>query len=251
MTERKQMGPDAVSHGRWRTAQEHEADFWKRSNPLASMPRLVRWHGPAIKAASLFLPEDARIVEIGSGPTCTARLFDEGTKVYTDPLMHVFKQHMGHIVPEGAALAAAGEALPFADASFDAALCVAALDHAMSAQQCLTEMARVLKPGGRLILGIHTHNALLLGLRRSLERVVPSVGSAPHPSIYTLPELRADLSELFEIEAAERVHQARGVLAWFHREYWVFTACCGATPDASSVPDRGDITGADGKSLER
>ena len=41
--------------------------------------------------------------------------------------------------------------LPFADASFDSAFCVAVLQHVPDAGVVLREMARVLKPGGRLV----------------------------------------------------------------------------------------------------
>ena len=44
------------------------------------------------------------------------------------------------------------EALPFADGAFDRALCLNALHHVPSPARALAEMARVLTPGGRLVL---------------------------------------------------------------------------------------------------
>ena len=46
------------------------------------------------------------------------------------------------------------EALPFPDQSFDAVLCLFALLHFPAPQTALAEMYRVLKPGGRLVIGI-------------------------------------------------------------------------------------------------
>ena len=43
-----------------------------------------------------------------------------------------------------------GEALPFVDASFDAVISVAVLEHVRDPFQCAREIARVLKPGGQL-----------------------------------------------------------------------------------------------------
>lgn len=45
-------------------------------------------------------------------------------------------------------------ALPFADASFDAALCTEVIEHIEDHQQAVAELARVLKPGGMLIASV-------------------------------------------------------------------------------------------------
>lgn len=45
------------------------------------------------------------------------------------------------------------EALPFPDATFDSVLAVAALCFVRDAERAVAEMARVLKPGGRLVIG--------------------------------------------------------------------------------------------------
>jgi len=45
----------------------------------------------------------------------------------------------------------AGETLPFADAAFDALICVDAINHLPDRAQTLREWARILKPGGRLV----------------------------------------------------------------------------------------------------
>lgn len=56
--------------------------------------------------------------------------------------------------PEPRFIAADGEALPFPDGRFDAALSLWSLNHVRDPGRCLVEMARVLKPGGcaRLVL---------------------------------------------------------------------------------------------------
>ena len=45
-----------------------------------------------------------------------------------------------------------GERLPFADATFDAVVCCLVIEHADDPDAVLAEMARVLAPGGRLVL---------------------------------------------------------------------------------------------------
>lgn len=46
------------------------------------------------------------------------------------------------------------EDMPFADASFDAVLCNAVLEHVASAGVVMTEIARVLRPGGHAIVSV-------------------------------------------------------------------------------------------------
>jgi hypothetical protein len=47
-----------------------------------------------------------------------------------------------------------GEYLPFKDATFDAVISVAVLEHVRDPFRCAAEICRVLKPGGRLICGV-------------------------------------------------------------------------------------------------
>jgi len=48
---------------------------------------------------------------------------------------------------------APSDALPFEDASFTAVVCTTALHHFPEPQRSIDEMARVLAPGGRLVVG--------------------------------------------------------------------------------------------------
>ena len=56
-------------------------------------------------------------------------------------------------LPLGATLADV-RVLPFAEASFDAIYSMGTVEHFPETQQAVDELARVLKPGGRLILGV-------------------------------------------------------------------------------------------------
>lgn len=71
----------------------------------------------------------------------------------------------------------AGEALPFADATFDLVICWDVVEHVQDPERLLAELARVLRPGGRALLTVinryafrdpHYHLPLLNWLPRPL-----------------------------------------------------------------------------------
>lgn len=61
------------------------------------------------------------------------------------------------------------DALPFADDSFDAAFCKGALDHFDRPLEAVGEMARVVKPGGRVVLAIANFESLACRLARAAD----------------------------------------------------------------------------------
>jgi SAM-dependent methyltransferase len=95
-----------------------------------------------------FVPWDGRGIEIGVGSARFAAPLGVQVGVDPSPAMLVHAAARGISVVEGTA-----ENLPFVAASFDFALVVTTLCFVDSPVRMLEEARRVLKPGGRLVIG--------------------------------------------------------------------------------------------------
>jgi SAM-dependent methyltransferase len=92
-----------------------------------------------------------------------------------------------------------GDALPFADASFDRVAVVDMLEHVPDEAAFARELARVTRPGGRLVVNTpHLKRTLLRRLRHSLGQTDEKHGHL-RPG-YTPERLRELLSPAFEME---------------------------------------------------
>ena len=103
---------------------------------------------------------------------------------------------------------AVGESLPFPDDTFDLMLSHEVIEHVNDDFQCLSEMARCLKPGGRLVLfcpnrwypfethGIYWHGEYHFGNKFGVNYLPRKLRDklAPHVNTYTT----RDLERLFE-----------------------------------------------------
>ena len=109
-------------------------------------------HGPAyvseLLAVRALLPWEGRGLEIGVG---TGRFAGPlGVKFGIDPA----GETLGYALARGVSVArAVAEALPFAEAVFDYALVVTTICFVDDARAMLLEIARVLRPGGKLVIG--------------------------------------------------------------------------------------------------
>ncbi len=92
-----------------------------------------------------------------------------------------------------------GERLPFADAEFDALVVVDMLEHVADDRPFATELARVLRPGGTLVVNTpNLKRSLLRRLRLALGQTDEKHGHL-RPG-YTAPELRTLLGDRFVLE---------------------------------------------------
>jgi SAM-dependent methyltransferase len=107
------------------------------------------------------------------------------------------------------------EPLPFADGVFDLALCAETIEHVRDLQLLLSELRRVLEPGGALAVTTPAHGRLtgLDVLLRGFERRFPPL--SPHLRFLTRRSLSRLLEEMgFDVE---RVARRRGSLCGLAR----------------------------------
>ena len=147
-------------------ALERQLDYQERKaerlrdnekSALASMMRAslnVRKQLEEIKLISL----DSKILEVGSGAHGLIFSFGKEFSVGIDPLAVEY----AHLFPlwqrKAQTIAALGEQLPFADASFDVVLSDNVIDHAEKPFVIVEELARVLTSGGLLYFTVSVHH---------------------------------------------------------------------------------------------
>ncbi|MBZ5700733.1 MAG: class I SAM-dependent methyltransferase [Acidobacteriia bacterium] len=110
----------------------------------------VAANSPNRGRAASFIPEDSRILDVACGSAANAQwLKPRGAYFGSDISQSGLRRAQQ---PELRLACGDAEALPFADASFDAAISTFALEHAVRPVQMLQEMCRVVRPGGRVVL---------------------------------------------------------------------------------------------------
>jgi ubiquinone/menaquinone biosynthesis C-methylase UbiE len=143
--------------------------YWSLRHP-APMPHLLRWtlsvprgsHAPAHLARLLEPRPGERLLEIGPGigihalpmarslaPGGTLDVFDVQQAMLDDLMGRARAAGIANITPTR------GDArtLPYPDATFDGAYLIGVLGEIPDGQRALGELRRVLKPGGRLVVG--------------------------------------------------------------------------------------------------
>jgi SAM-dependent methyltransferase len=103
---------------------------------------------------------DARVLEVGSGAHGLVFYFGTTEGVGVDPLACDYAALFPAWQRRARTIAATGERLPFADGTFDVVLCDNVVDHAEDPAKIVSELARVLAPGGLLYFTVNFHHAI-------------------------------------------------------------------------------------------
>jgi len=115
------------------------------------------------------------------------------------------------------------ESLPFRTGSFDAAFCKGALDHFDDPERCIAELARVTRPGGRVVLAVANFESLGCRLQRLGERLrrgAPRPGRrtyhvpSDHFTRYDSALLREQVERHVAVDRVEGTSLLWGVRRW-------------------------------------
>ena len=156
------------------------------------------------------------VLEVAVGTGLNLPHYRDGVRLTAVDLSHgmldVARQKAGASERPIAFAVGDGQRLPFPDRSFDAVVCTFSLCGFIDHERGVSEMARVLRPGGALLLADHvgSTNPLLRAAQWALEAVtIPLQGE----HFTRRPRLAVERLGL-EIVAAERLH--RGLIERVH-----------------------------------
>ncbi len=212
-----------VSRHRWQLSQRHELKKWTGQRALGeALSHIHESYVPYMLKYTQHLGDDAKILEIGSGPACISKLIEKGHKTFLDPLLDDFRRAYPGELPEGRYLTSMAENVPCADQSFDCIVCINALGYVMNPELVLNEMERLLKPDGIMIIGMTVFSGIEARLHYFISRCLPSLGPEGRPYCYSYVGIRRSLERHFDIHVDVGIKLKGGLLSSLDRRERLF-----------------------------
>jgi SAM-dependent methyltransferase len=156
-TPRSPIGRVGVIHGRRPLLARLNA--WRKRTPLS--PYWLDWRSLRRAIEKLARHADGVLLDVGCSERPYAQVFAPYVTRYVGldypPALLDKQPELWQILDRAKRsvdIFGDGRALPFADASFDTVLSTEVLEHVLAPQEVVDEMARVLKPGGRLLVTV-------------------------------------------------------------------------------------------------
>jgi len=116
--------------------------------------------------------------------------------------------------------------LPYRDAAFDVVVCEQVLEHVDDPRAALVEIARVLRPGGRLVFGVPTFPPLVAGLRDLVAPAFHAASEREHGHVRTFTKSAAVAlvrgAGAFHVESVRGFRSFSGGVVSFLEDYRVW-----------------------------
>jgi SAM-dependent methyltransferase len=175
-----------------------------RRYPVARWTRAVR---------QLRVPTGGRVLDLGCAFGFGTRLLARHWQAYGHDLSVPYIERARKAVPGAIFTQGPADQVPYPDAFFDAILLLDVLEHVPHEKVVVAEAARVLRPGGQLLLSVPNRGSLssldslnlyrrLLGDRFPPPTDDPSWRSSPVHRHYALADLVALLGDCFDVRSA-------------------------------------------------
>jgi SAM-dependent methyltransferase len=155
-----------------------------------------------------------RVIDIGSGPgVFSAELLGRGFRIVeVDISLEMLRESRGRIraAASGSSVRfveAGLPGLPFADETFDAALCIGVFAYLPDPAESFREIRRVLRPGGVAIIQVSNALCVTARLHGLIRRVYRRLGEALGGPAY--PHLRIPLAS-FRLRTLRRILEGEG-----------------------------------------
>jgi dolichol-phosphate mannosyltransferase len=170
--------------------------LWKLRNSLEAadydyrafqgpVPPQRYWQRSRLRIVGRLTADEGPVLDVGCGSSRILGSLPEGS-VGLDILRRKLRYGRRFAVP---LVQASGLQLPFPDGSFSCVLASQVIQHAPKDSPLIDELCRVLKPGGRLVLGSPDYSRReWIYLEKLYARIVPGAASE-HTAHYTRPEL--------------------------------------------------------------
>lgn len=189
---------------RWKIAQSSESKFWIEGQEEKFMQdeRKKLYYKERAHEISRWIENIKdnekpfkRILEIGCGPLGVCGFINAEEKHAIDPLEHLYKtkraftrfRDNGVVYIDGKA-----EDLPYEDNFFDFVIIDNALDHAMSPDNILSEICRVIKDDGFIYASLHVYTTFAGTVRQIIDATLQI--DKGHPYIFK----RGGIKDYFE-----------------------------------------------------
>ena len=193
--------PGGRSHARaWRFAADYARTFWrlwKLRNSIecadydarahdSLIPLQRYWQRSRFRHVTELIAGQGPVLDVGCGSSRIIGALPPGS-VAVDVLLRKLRydRRFGRPRVQGS-----GFSLPFADASFPCVLCSQVIEHVPKESPILGELVRVLRPGGRLVLGTPDYaNWEWVATEWLYGKVAPGAYADEHIAHYTREEL--------------------------------------------------------------
>lgn len=182
---------------RWKQAQEYEQGYWEgvaRRIAEGSYQQIafydwrageLRRRLEAVGESALLAEGTARILELGSGPVGVVGYLEGAERVAVDPLNDYYRgnDRLTELRnPDVRYLSAPGEAVPLESDRYDLVIIENCIDHVQDVGAVMSEIRRLLKPGGYLYITVNSRSLPGYWIHQALARLGLDPG---HPHTFT------------------------------------------------------------------